>query len=159
MCQKHLGALIGSRTLLEKYVKGKVDDRVEQVAKLANFTAVNPQASYAACTFGLKHRWTYYLRVLPYFEEQLEPLECAICDAFISAMTGHTCTPDERELLVLPVRLGGLGLANPCRNATKEYEASIRVTEPLVKQIEAQKHERPEDDEIRILFFFFKFLL
>ena len=64
-------------------------------------------------------------------------------------MTGHTCTPAERELLALPVRLGGLGLTNPCRNATKEYKASIRVTQPLVKQIEAQALELPDDDDIR----------
>ena len=37
------------------------------------------------------------------------------------------------------------------RNATKEYEASITVTEPLVKQREAQAHELPENDEIRKL--------
>ena len=64
-------------------------------------------------------------------------------------MTGHTCTPAERELLALPVRLRGLGLTNPCRNATKEYKASIRVTQPLVKQIEAQALELPDDDDIQ----------
>ena len=117
--------------------------------KLAEFAAVNPQASYAAFTFGLKHRWTYYLRILPDIEELLDPLERALGDALILAMTGHTFTPAERELLALLVRLGELGLANPCRNATKEYEASIRVTEPLAKQIEAQAHELPDDDEIR----------
>ena len=47
------------------------------------------------------------------------------------------------------MRLGGLGLTNPCRNATKEYEASIRVTQPLVKQIEAQALELLDDDDIR----------
>lgn len=98
--------------------------------------------------FGLKHRWTCYLRTLPDIEE---PLECAIGNVLIPAMTGHTCTPAEPELLALPVRLGGLDLANPCRNATKEYEASIRVTEPLVKQIEAQALELPDDDDIQKL--------
>ena len=49
------------------------------------------------------------------------------------------------------MRLGGLGLAHPCQNATKEYEASIRVKEPLVKQIEAQAHELLDDNEIRKL--------
>ena len=47
------------------------------------------------------------------------------------------------------MRLGGLGLTNPCRNATKEYKASIRVTQPLVKQIEAQALELPDDDDIQ----------
>lgn len=63
-------------------------------------------------------------------------------------MTGHTCTPAELELLALLVRLGGLGLTNPCRNVTKEYGASIRVTQPVVKQIEAQALELPDDDDI-----------
>ena len=120
------------------------------MVKPAEFAAGNPQASKAAFTFGLKHRWTYYLRTLPDIEELMEPLERTIGDALMPAMTGHTCTPAERELLALPVRLGGLGLANPCRNATKKFEASIRVTEPLVKQIKAQAHELP-DDEIRKL--------
>ena len=75
----------------------------------------------------------------------------AIGDGFIPAMTGHTYTPAEHKLLALPLRLWGLGLANPCRNATKEYEASIRVAGPLVKQIEAEADELPDDDEIRVL--------
>ena len=82
---------------------------------------------------GLKHRWTYYLRTLPDIEELLEPLECAIGNVLIPAMTRHTCTPAERELLALPVRLGGLGLTNPCRNATKKYKASIRYKNILEK--------------------------
>ena len=74
----------------------KVEDWVDQVAKLAEFTAANPRASYATFTIGLKHRWTYYLRTLPDIEELQEPLERAIGNVLIPAMTGHTCTPAER---------------------------------------------------------------
>ena len=134
-------------------MKRKVDDWVEQVEKLAVLAAVNPQAPFEVLTFGLKHRcYIYYLRTLPDIEELLEPLERATGDALILLyMTGHTCTPAERELIALPVRLGELGVANLCRNRTKEYEASIRVKKPLVKQIEAQTHELPDEDVIRIL--------
>ena len=76
--QKHVGAVLGSRPYLEEYMRGKVEDWVEQVAKLAEFAAANPQASYAAFTIRLKHRWTYYLRTLPDIEDLLEPLERAI---------------------------------------------------------------------------------
>ena len=110
--------MLGSRTYLEEYMRGKVEDWVEQVAKLAEFAAANPQASYAAFTIGLKHRWTYYLRTRPDIEELLEPLERAIGNVLIPAMTGHTCSPAERELLALPLSLRGLGPTNPCRNAT-----------------------------------------
>lgn len=99
----------------------------------------------------MRHRWTYYLRTLPDIEELLEPPENAIGNVLVPALTGHTCTPNERELLALPVRLGGLGIENPCQTATKDYEVSIRVTAPLVKQIEAQALELPDDDDIRKL--------
>ena len=102
-------------------------------------------------TIGLRHRWTYYLRTLPDIEELLEPPENAIGNVLVPALTGHTCTPNERELLALPVRLGRLGIENPCQTATKDYEVSIRVTAPLVKQIEAQALELPDDDDIRKL--------
>ena len=62
--QKHLGAVLGSRSCLEEYVTEKVDDWVGQVVKLADFAATQPQACYAAYTLGLKHTWTYYLRTL-----------------------------------------------------------------------------------------------
>ena len=88
--------MLGSRTYLEEYMRGKVEDLVDQVAKLAEFTAAYPRASYATFTIGLKHRWTYYLRTLPDIEELQEPLERAIGNVLIPAMTGHTCTPAER---------------------------------------------------------------
>ena len=56
--QKHLGAVLGFRSYLEKYVSEKVDDWVGQVVKLAEFAAAQPQACYAAYTFGFKHKWT-----------------------------------------------------------------------------------------------------
>ena len=58
--QKHLGAVIGSREYLEEYVSKKVTNWVSEVTKLAGFALSQPQACYAAYTFGLKHPWTYF---------------------------------------------------------------------------------------------------
>ena len=149
--QKHLGAVLGSRSYLEEYVSEKVDDWVGQVVKLAEFAATQPQACYAAYTFGLKHKWTYYLRTLSDIEELLEPLERAISDALIPTITGHTCTMSERELLALPVRMGGLGLENAVERAGFEHAMSLQVTAPLVTQIVSQAHEPPDDALIRSL--------
>ena len=77
-----------------------------QVAKLAaEFALSQSQACYAAFTYGLKHRWTYFLRTLPDLEDLLAPLEHAIADVLILSITGHFCTQGERELLALPVRI------------------------------------------------------
>ena len=85
--QKHLGAAIGSREYLEEYVSEKVSNWVHEVATLAEFALSQPQACYAAYTFGLKHRWTYFWRTLPDIQNLLEPLENAISQVLIPAIT------------------------------------------------------------------------
>ena len=72
-----------------------------------------PQASYAAFTFGLRPRWTYFLRTLPDIAESLEPFERAISDVLIPALLEHQVAETERDHFALPVRMGGLGLVNP----------------------------------------------
>ena len=67
--RKHLGAALGSRSYLEQYVGGKVEDWVREVTKLAEFARSQPQASYAAFTFGLRHRWMYFMRTLAGYRE------------------------------------------------------------------------------------------
>ena len=149
--QKRLGAALGSRSYLEEYVSEKVNDWVGQVVKLAEFAAPQPQACYAAYTFGLKLKWTYYLRTLSDIEELPEPLERAISDVLIPSITGHTCTTSKRELLALLVRKGGLGLENPVERARFEHPMCLQVTAPLVAQIVSQAHEPPDDALIRSL--------
>ena len=62
----------------------------------------------------------------------------------IPAITDHRVTTEKRNLLALPVRMGGLGLANPSDSSSLEYEASVTVTEPLVQRIVAQDHQIPD---------------
>ena len=124
---------------------------VSEVAKLSELEATEPQASYAAFTFGLKRRWTYFLRTLQDIEDLHIPLEQAFADMLIPSITGHTCTREERDLLALPVRMGGLGLINPSQVATFEYEASVKVTKPLVQQIVSQYQTLPDLAETRTL--------
>ena len=145
---KHLGAALGSRSYFEEYVGQKVEDWVSQVMKLAEFAVSQPQASYVAFTFGLRHRWTYFLRTLPDIADLLDPLERAISDVLIPALLEHQVTETERDLLALPVRMGGLGLVNPVNQSRQEYEASIKATAPLVKQIIKQAAEPPNDEDV-----------
>ena len=81
--QKHLGTVIGSREYLEGHVDEKVTNWVNEIVKLAEFAVSQPQASYAAFIFGLKHRWTYFLRTFPDVQDVLEPLENAISNVLI----------------------------------------------------------------------------
>jgi len=148
---QHLGAVLGSRSYLEEYVNGKVEDWISQITRLAEFAKSQPQACYVAFTFGLRHRWTYYLRTLPDIEDLLEPLERAIADVLIPSITDHNCTQAERDILALPVRMGGLGFTNPSQVAASEYTTSIKTTAPLAEQIISQTHKPPDDATIRTL--------
>ena len=53
-----------------------------------------------------------------------------INEVLTPAVTDHTVTKVERNLLGLPVHMGGLGVTS-----SSEYEASIKVTNPLMSEL------------------------
>ena len=63
----------------------------------------------------------------------------------IPAITERKYNQLDRNILALPVRLGGLGLENPSFEARREYTSSVKVTKPLMEQIVSQSHQLPED--------------
>ena len=67
------------------------------------------------------------------FLDLLHPLEDVIQRQFI---TGQSPPSDvERALLAIPVHLGGLGLANPTTLFCSSYQASRKLTRPLLEAI------------------------
>ena len=106
-----------------------------------------PQAAYAAFSFGVRHIWTYFLRTIPNIEDLLQPLEEAIRSVLIPTLLNRTISNQDRRILELPVRLGGLGIVNPSTEAKSNYQYSKRITPPLTKHIIEQKHELPDEAE------------
>ena len=149
--KKHLGAVVGSRSYLTEYVDEKVEVWIKEVTRLSEIAITQLQANYAVHTFGLKHRWTYFLRTLPDIQDLLQPLENTIAKVFLPAITEHECVQLEGEILALPVRKGGLGVTNPCQEAAVEYAALTKITAPLVEQIQSQRHELPNNSRIQAL--------
>ena len=119
--------------------------------RLAEFAVSQPQACSAAFTFGLTHRWTYFLRTLADIDTLLEPLERALAKVLIPSITERNCSPAERDLFELPVRLGGLGFLNPVEDGGSEYKASVSVTAQLVNQIVVQAHEPADEADVNKL--------
>ena len=58
-----------------------------------------------------------------------------VSDVLIPSLIGCNCSDAKRDLVALPVRMGGLGLINPSDSTDAEYSASIRVSAPLVSAI------------------------
>ena len=141
--KRHLGAAVGSRSYMEEYVTGKVTKWCDEIKQLATIAQTQPHAAYSAYTHGLSSRWTFLSRTIPNIADLLQPLEDAIQHHLIPALTGRPpCSRVERDLLALPVRLGGVGIVNPVSNSQHMFEASVRLTTPLIAAIATQDQDQ-----------------
>ena len=106
---------------------------------LTDVASSQPHAAYAAYVHGLSSRWSYLVRTISDIDDLLQPLENAIHQHLIPALTERPpCSSVERDLLVLPVRLGGLGLRDPSTASSENFQSSERITAPLVALIISQ---------------------
>ena len=80
--RRHLGAALRTESFSESYVKGKVQEWVEEVTRLSKIATSQLHAAYAALTHGLLSKWTYLLRTVPDVSNLLHPVEEAIRNSF-----------------------------------------------------------------------------
>ena len=80
-------------------------------------------------------------RTVPNISHIFMPLEDCIRNTFIPSIVGREVSDDERDILSLPVRFGGLGIANPSETANREYNASKVITQNLTRLILQQKQD------------------
>ena len=72
-----------------------------------------------------------------------QPLEDAIHQELIPALTGREPnSPEERKLLALPVRHGGLNICNPVEMTETELMGSKSISAPLTEMITSQTNIR-----------------
>jgi hypothetical protein len=88
----------------------------------------------------------FLMRTTPGIEDLLQPLEEAIAQEFIPAITGREVSDEIRELLALPPRLGGLGIVLPTLKSAEEFEASKAITKALVETIKTK--QKTYDDNV-----------
>ena len=134
--QRHLSVALGHKDYAATYVTSKVQAWCDEVKRLAEIADIFPHAAYAAFTHGLFGRWSYHMRTIPDYKEFLQPLEDVIHQSFIPTLFGcPPCLPTERDLYVLPVRLG---LINPCSAVHSCFCDVECLTTPLVALTVAQ---------------------
>ena len=144
--KKHLGAVIGSTDFKKEYCEKLVDGWVTELNLMAEIAMTQPQAVYACYVSGYQHKFTYHLRTIPGIEEFLAPLEECIRNVLIPSITGgHIVNDEERELLALPSRLGGMGIKVLTETAAVEFKNSNDLTQKLqsdITKIEPADEER-----------------
>ena len=139
--ERHLGAVIGKKDFKEKYVASKIEKWIDDIKELAKIGIDEPQAALSGYTKSLCHRWTFVQRTIPNIKHLFAPLEECLREVFIPSVLGRKVSELERKILSLPVRFGGLGIANPLECADREYDASCIITENLSSLIFQQQQD------------------
>jgi len=134
---RHLGAVLGNTEVKEQYVTKKVDEWCKDIKMLADIADSEPQAAYSAYISSIQHRWKFAQRTVPHniLSEAMEPLEHEIRHNLLPKMLGRNISDIEREVLALPIKLGGLGIGKPNEECHLEYTASKLITEELKQAI------------------------
>ena len=124
-------------------MRHKVKGWIKEVEILADMAKTEPHSAYTAYTHGLQHRWRFVMRTIPGTSTFLQPLENSIRNVFLPALLrSHALRDDERALLALPPRLGGMGITSPEKLADVEHRNSINLTKSRTEKIIAQEvHE------------------
>ena len=146
--KRHLGAVIGSLEYRDEYISDIVNSWVKQLIILSEIAKSYPHAAYCAFTAGFTQKFNHVLRTIPNTTAMLQPVEDTIRHKLIPAICeGRSCNDLERELLSLPVKLGGLGIGNITKTADVEYRASLNVTSKYVKNILHQNNLSNQDNQ------------
>ena len=72
-----------------------------------------------------------------------QPLERVISDVFIPSLIGCNCSEAERDLIALPVHMGGLGLINP--SDSKQYRGTTQLAHATWKEKDDGRKEEHEE--------------
>ena len=137
--KRYLGGFVGTEEGTMTYMDELVNEWITQLKLLSTVAKSEPQAAYSGFTAGFKHKLTYFIRTIPNFAACLKPFDEIIDNEFIPAITeGHFCSPDDRRLLSLPVRMGGMGIPIFSELCAREYNNSKRMTEQLTDKIKQQ---------------------
>ena len=122
-----LGSTVGSTSFAKEFAAHKVEEFAEEIENLSKIAERYPQSAYAAFSHCIVGKWRYMMRTMKDIDTLFQPLEDAINQTFIPALTGRCqCSYEERTLLTLPLRSGGLNIINPVTSASGEYHASQR---------------------------------
>ena len=135
---RYIGSFIGSTESQQSWLQPKIDKWVENVKLLSKAARRFPQTAYAGLAKSLQMEWTYLQRVVPDVSAFFEPIEEAITSDFLPALlAGGMAETDEafRNLTCFPVRYAGLGIPNPVKQAKRQYDTSLEMTEPVHRSL------------------------
>ena len=99
--------------------------RIKVTVKIAK---VYPQAAYFAFTSGFRQNFICIISPLSNVSHLLQPIENFIWQEFMTfLLEGRTCNDEERQLLSVHVKTGGMGITNISSISDMEYKTSKKT--------------------------------
>ena len=138
---RYLGGFIGDLKTRDEWLSTRLSDWTSGILELADAAQKYPQSAYAGLQKSLQHEWAFLQRVLPDIGNHFETIEEAIADVFLPALFGEQSFDENdyrRPLTALPVRFAGLGLPNPTKSSSANYEASTLVCSHLIQAVQGK---------------------
>ena len=80
--------------------------------------------------------------------EYMKPLDDLINKKFIPSLLESIITEEDRKLYSLPIRFGGLGIPIISEISQEGYNASKKITAPLVSLMIMQENSLPDEKSI-----------
>ena len=143
--ERHLGAVIGTDENKRQYINQKIDDWTQEINLLAEIAATYPQEAYSAYVSSYQHKLTYFLRTIPSIDDELKRVDEAVRHRLIPSLTGGRIINDqERVMLSLPPRLGGMGLKIFSEESSHDHRDSMSATVALQNRILRTNDDAPE---------------
>ena len=138
--RKYLGGFIGSNEARDTYIHSLVDGWKTQLEKLCEVAKAEPQAAFNGFSSGFRHKLTYHMRVIPDLKDYLGQLDKILDYYFIPSITGgHICSDEERKLIALPMKCGGLSIPFMKELANDQHQDSLKACSQLKNNIVGQE--------------------
>jgi len=109
---------------------------VKFVIKISNAASTNPHTAYTAFTTSLQCEWIFLQRVMIDAGSFYSPIKLAIIDHFLPSLFCSTIDEDEVDLLCRPVRFAGIGIHDPIKSASNQFNISYEATQHLSESIQ-----------------------
>ena len=142
---KYLGGKVGSRETCDQLTGGKVGKLITHLEKLTELAKAKRHAAYCYIVSHFQHIYTYVQQVTPPSEQIWKPLEETIRNKFITALFGCDVRDELRQVLRLPVKMGGRDIHDPTDTAITNCAASRKVCDRHIQLLLDQQQEYPED--------------
>ena len=115
----------------------KLNAWTKAISKLSFAAQDFPQAAFTSFTKSLQNEWAFLQRVLQGNENFFSILKTSITSEFLPALFGLDLSASETDLLCRPASIAGLGINDPIKTATSQFQNSKEATKILVQAIQS----------------------